>query len=78
MNIENYAIAGAILVGLVNGVQLLLDRKWDSFIKFVIALVTGMTFGYFGWFGLPSLEIGLAVGISSSGFYKISQKLGGK
>jgi hypothetical protein len=41
------------------------------------AVIAGGLFGYLQWFGLPSIEIGLAVGISSSGAYKLATKIGG-
>ena len=78
MNLENYVIAGFVLVGLVNGIQFLVNRNWKSFCLFLTAVIFGTIFGYLKWFGLPSAEIGLAVGLSSSGVYKISQKIGGE
>ena len=78
MDLQNYTIAGFVLVGLVNGIQFAVDKNWKSFVFFLTAVISGGVFGYLGWFGLPSLEIGLAVGISSSGVYKIAQQIGGK
>ena len=77
MNLEQFAIAGFVLIGLVNGIQFALDKNWSSFIKFLLAVIAGGVFGFLQWFGLPNVEIGLAVGVSSSGVYKVSQKLGG-
>jgi hypothetical protein len=77
MNLEQYVMGAFVLIGLVNGVNFAIDRNWKSFVNFIIAVVAGTVFGYLHWFGLPSTEIGLAVGISSSGVYKVSQKLGG-
>lgn len=76
--IEQYVLAGFVLVGLVNGVGFAVDRNWKSFVFFLTAVIMGTVFGYLKWFGLPSAEIGIAVGIGSSGVYKISQKLGGE
>ncbi len=78
MDLQNYVIAGFVLVGLVNGIQFLVNRNWKSFCLFITAVIFGTIFGYLKWFGLPSMEIGLAVGISSSGVYKIAQKIGGE
>lgn len=77
MNLEQYAMATFVLIGLVNGIQFALEKNWKSFAFFMTAVVAGTAFGFLGWFGLPSPEIGLAVGISSSGVYKVVQKLGG-
>jgi hydrogenase/urease accessory protein HupE len=77
MNFEQFAMAGFVLIGLVNGLQFALDRNWRSFAMFCMAVIAGALFGLLGWFGLPSMEVGLAVGISSSGVYKVAQKLGG-
>jgi len=78
MDLQQYVMAGFILIGLVNGLQFAFDRDWYAFAKFIVAVVAGGVFGYLHWFGLPTLEIGLAVGISSSGAYKLAMKLGGK
>lgn len=78
MNLEQFAMAAFVLIGLVNGIQFALDRNWASFVKFLTAVIAGGLFGYLHWFGLPSLETGIAVGISSSGVYKVAQKLGGQ
>jgi hypothetical protein len=42
------------------------------------AVFAGLLFGFLKWFGLPGPEVGLAVGVSSSGVYKVAQKLGGQ
>lgn len=78
MEFQEFAMAAFVLIGLTNGLQMALNREWSSFAKFVIAVGAGALFGYLQWFGLPSMEIGLAVGISSSGVYKVAQKLGGQ
>jgi hydrogenase/urease accessory protein HupE len=70
-------MAAFVLIGLVNGVQLANSKQWSSFILFLTAVIAGLVFGYLHWFSLPNMEIGLAVGISSSGVYKVAQKLGG-
>jgi len=76
--LEGYVMAAFVLIGLVNGIQFAFERNWKSFVFFMVAVIAGTVFGYLKWFGLPSLEIGFAVGISSSGVYKISQVLGSK
>lgn len=78
MDLTEFAFAAFVLIGLVNGIQFALDRNWASFTKFLIAVIAGGVFGALKWFGLPSAEIGLAVGISSSGVYKVAKKLGGQ
>lgn len=78
MNLEQYAMAAFVIIGLVNIVQLGLDRNWKSFAKALCAVFAATLFGLLKWFGLPSAEVGLAVGISSSGLYKVAQKLGGE
>lgn len=78
MDFTQYAMAAFVLIGLVNGIQFAIDRNWRSFALFITAVISGAVFGYLRFFGLPSLEIGLAVGISSSGVYKVAQKLGGQ
>jgi prepilin signal peptidase PulO-like enzyme (type II secretory pathway) len=75
--IQQYVMAGFVLIGLVNGIGFALDRQWKPFSMFLTAVAAGLVFGFLGWFGLPSAEIGLAVGIGSSGVYKVAQKVGG-
>lgn len=77
MDFSQFAMAGFVLIGLVNGIGFAIDRQWKSFGLFLTATIAGAVFGYLGWFGLGTIEIGLAVGISSSGAYKIAQKIGG-
>ena len=77
MDLTQFAMGTFVLIGLVNGVQFAIDRQWGSFVKFLTAVAAGGLFGYLRFFGLPSLEIGLAVGIGSSGVYKAFTKLGG-
>lgn len=77
MDLTSFALAGFVLIGLVNGIQFAVDRNWKSFTFFVTAVIAGTVFGYLKWFGLPSMEIGLAVGIGSSGVYKTGQLIGG-
>jgi hydrogenase/urease accessory protein HupE len=77
MDLTQFAMAGFVIIGLVNGIQFAFNRNWQAFAFFITAVVAGAVFGYLKWFGLPSMELGLAVGISSSGVYKVAQKLGG-
>ena len=78
INLEQFAMGTFVLIGLVNGIQFALDKKWGSFIKFLTAVIGGALFGYLQFFGLPSLEIGIFVGIGSSGVYKAVSKLNGQ
>ena len=78
MDLTQYALAAFVLIGLVNGIQFALDKNWASFAKFMTAVVAGGLFGFMKWFGLPSVEIGIAAGIASSGVYKTAQIIGGK
>ena len=68
-------LAGTILIGFVNISQMAIDRKWDSLIKAMTALIAGALFGYLKFFGIPSVEMGIAIGISSSGVYKLFSQL---
>jgi hypothetical protein len=77
MDLAQFAMAGFVIIGLVNGIGFAVDRNWKAFVFFMTAVVAGGVFGFLRWFGLPGIEIGLAVGISSSGVYKVAQKLGG-
>lgn len=77
-DLSTFTMAAFVIVGLVNGVQFAFDRNWKSFVFFMVAVVAGTVFGAIHWFYLPSAEIGLAVGVGSSGVYKVAQKLGGQ
>ena len=78
MDLTQFAMASFVLIGLVNGVQFAINREWDRFILFVVAVVAGVVAGYLKFFGLTGVEVGLAVGIASSGVYKVAQKVGGQ
>lgn len=71
----DYAIAAAAVIGLVNGFRLLKNWQTDKwgFIFFCLALAAGLVFGYLKWFGLPGIEAGFVVGLTSSGFYRVAQ-----
>lgn len=77
MELQTYIIAAASLIGLVNGVKLLLDKNHRGFAFFAVAVVAGTVFGYLRWFDLPSAEIGFALGLASSGTYEAAQRIGG-
>lgn len=78
MDLTEFAMAGFMIVGLVNGVQFAVNQEWKSFAYFLTGVTAGAVFGYLGYFGLPSTEIGIAVGLSSSGVYKATKMLAGK
>ena len=78
MDFSEYAVAATVLIGLINGVQFALNKNWRAFVFFLTSIIAGSVFGFFGWFGLPSIEIGFAVGLGASGVYKISQVIGSK
>lgn len=77
MDLSQFAMAAFVVIGLVNGIQLAIDHQWKGFALFLTATIAATAFGALHWFGLPSMELGLAIGISSSGVYKVAQKVGG-
>lgn len=77
MELGQYVIAASTLIGFVNGVKLATDRNWRGFAFFMTAVVAGTFFGYLHWFTLPSVEIGFALGVASSGTYEVAQRIGG-
>lgn len=68
-----YGLALTAIIGLVNGVDLIQRKEWYSVIKFGLAIAAGLLFGAIHWFGLPNMEMGLLVALSSSGVYKITK-----
>ena len=72
IDLTQFAMAIFVIIGLVNGINLATEKNWKSFGKFAIAVVAGAVFGYLKWFGIPSIEMGLAIAISSSGVFKIA------
>lgn len=77
IDLTQFAFGTTVLIGLVNGVMFALDKNWRAFGLFVFAVAAGSALGFFHWYGIPSLEVGFALGVSSSGVYKVAQKLGG-
>jgi hypothetical protein len=71
MDPTQYAEAVAVIIGLVNGVDMVMNMEWNSFAKYMMALIAGLVFGFIHWFNIPSPEIGLAIAIGSSGVYKL-------
>ena len=78
MDFSQFAMASFAIVGFINGVQFAVNKEWKSFIFFFTGVVAGVLFGYLGWFGLPSIEMGILIGLDASGLYKTSQVLGTK
>lgn len=77
MDLGQFALAATTLIGLVNGIKLAINRNWNSFFLFATAVVAGTLLGYLHWLGLPSAEIGFALGVASSGTYELAQRVGG-
>jgi hypothetical protein len=72
-----YATAAFAIIGFVNGVGFVFDKNWKSLVFFLVAISTGTLFGIMHWFSIPSAEMGLLLGIASSGGYKVGQVIGG-
>lgn len=62
---------GVAIIGVISGLQLLLEKQYKSFAYYSGAIVTGVIFGYLHYFGLSGIEAGLAAGIISAGGYKL-------
>lgn len=77
MDLTQFAFGATMLIGLVNVVKLAIDQKWRSFALSMVAVIGGLLFGFLGWFGIPSPEIGLALALASSGVYEVGQRIGG-
>lgn len=75
MDLAQYAMATFVIIGFVNGLNMALNKDWASFVRFLTAIIAAGVFGFLNWFGLPGVEMGLAVGIASSGVYKTAQIL---
>jgi len=67
----------AAIIGFINGLRLLENPDKRSFYYFCVSVVLGALMGGFKLFGVRGIEQGLLIGLAGSGFYKISQKLGG-
>lgn len=68
----------AAVVGLVNGFRLLEAKDKKGFYYFAGAVVVGIIFGAFKWFGVEGIEQGLVVALASSGLYRVGQVVAGK
>lgn len=78
MDTTDFVVAGAVIIGLVNGFRLLEQPDKRGFYYFLGAVAMGVLFGAIGWFGLPSIEVGLTVALGSSGLYRVGQVVSGK
>jgi len=67
----------AAIIGFINGLKLLENPDKRPFYYFLVAIVLGIVFGVFHIFGVSGVEEGLLVALASSGFYKLSTKIGG-
>lgn len=78
MDLGQFALASTSLIGLVNGIKLATDQNWKGFALFLTSVIGGTVLGFLHWLGLPSAEMGFALGVAASGTYELSQRLGGK
>lgn len=78
MDLGTYAIAASALIGFVNGIKLAIDKNYRSFALFLVSVIGGLLFGALQWFGIPSMEVGFALGVAASGTYEVAQRIGGQ
>lgn len=71
-----YAIA--VIIGLVNGVQLYNKKDKKSFYYFCTALAAGVLFGFLHWFTLDGIPSGIVAALASSGLLKVATRIGGE
>lgn len=76
--LQQFVLGSFFLIGFVNIVNMGLERNWKAFIKAMVAVIAGGVLGYLKFYNIPSIEVGLALGIASSGVYKSFQVGGGK
>lgn len=77
MDLTQFTVGAAMLIGVVNIAKLAINRNWSSFSLAMVAVVTGLVFGFLNFFGIPSPEIGLGIALASSGVYEVAQRAGG-
>jgi hypothetical protein len=70
-----YATGALAIIGLINGINFAVEQNWKSFVKFLCSVIIGIALGSFQWFGIPSAEVGLLLGLAASGAYKALQVL---
>lgn len=73
LDLTQFALAVTVIIGLVNIAQFGFNRNYKALAFAGIAVAAGTLFGFLHWYGIPSTELGLAIGVSSSGVYKIAQ-----
>ncbi len=66
-----------VIIGFINGIKLFENPDKRSFMYFCFALILGIVFGYFKFFGISGIENGLTVALASSGLYVIVKRIGG-
>ena len=69
--------AVAVIIGVVNGIQLATLKDKTSFFYFVAAVAIGLAFGLAKLFGL-NIESGILAALASSGLYKVAKKVRGE
>ena len=66
--------AGGAIIGIINGVQMKFPQVTGIY-AFILALILGITGGYFQILGL-TVETGVITALASSGVYKVASKVG--
>lgn len=69
--------AGLVIIGIVNGVRLYQLPDKRGFYYFMLAFALGVVGGLLHLFGL-TLETGMVIALSSSGLYRVGEKVGGQ
>jgi len=72
--------AVAVIIGIVRGVTLALDKTkfpMSSLVGFVLSLITGIVLGLMHYFGL-TVETGIVAALTATGVYQVAKKVGGQ
>jgi hydrogenase/urease accessory protein HupE len=78
MDLSQYVVLGAVLVGVTELLNRARARDWWVVATIVSCVVVGAVCGAFKVFGTPSVETGILVGFAASGALKTVSMLGQK
>ena len=70
------AVAIGAIIGIINAVQRQFPQV-TGLIGIGVSILLGIALGYFNYLGVNGVENGILTGLSASGVYTVSKKIGG-
>ena len=74
---EQSVLAVGAIIGVINAITKQFPQV-HGLVGIVVSVLLGAVLGFFNYLGVEGIEMGILVGLSASGVYKVAQKVGGQ